>query len=209
MRYRLAIFDFDGTLADSFGVFVRVFNECAARYGIRRIEEHAIRELRGMGGRAIQAKLGIAAWKTPFIAREMRRRMHDRVQEVRLFPGIPDVLKRLSDSGITLAVVTSNSEQNVRAVLGPELAGRIGHYACGAALLGKARRFTQVLRRSALPAAQAIAVGDEIRDSEAAAVAGIDFGAVTWGYTLPEALAAQSPRITFERVEDLLELGLP
>jgi len=97
----------------------------------------------------------------------------------------------------------------VRAVLGPELAGRIRHYACGAALFGKARRFAQVLRRSAVPAAHAIAIGDEIRDAEAAAVAGIDFGAVTWGYTLPEALAAQSPRVTFERVEDLLELGLP
>ena len=37
--YKLAIFDFDGTLADSFAWFLSVINEVADRYGFRRIEE--------------------------------------------------------------------------------------------------------------------------------------------------------------------------
>ena len=37
MTYRLAIFDFDGTLADSFPFFLSVFNTIADRHGFRRI----------------------------------------------------------------------------------------------------------------------------------------------------------------------------
>ena len=206
MRYRLAIFDFDGTLADSFAVFMRAFNECAARFGTRTIEEHELGELRGMGARAFQMRLGIPAWKTPLIAREMRNRMSHGLHNVRLFDGMHLVLSELADAGIALAVVTSNSERNVRAVLGPDYAARIRHYDCGASVFGKAPRFTRTLRRTGIPAASALSIGDEIRDAEAAEKAGIDFGAVTWGYTLPEALAACSPRMTFDRVEDLLSL---
>ena len=206
MRYRLAIFDFDGTLADSFAVFMRAFNECAARFGTRAIEEHELGELRGMGARALQMRLGIPAWKTPLIAREMRNRMSRELHNVRLFDGMDRVLSELSDAGIALAIVTSNSERNVRAVLGPDHAARIRHYDCGASVFGKAPRFTRTLRSTGIPAASALSIGDEIRDAEAAEKTGIDFGAVTWGYTLPEALAACSPRMTFDRVEDLLSL---
>ena len=38
MTYRLAIFDFDGTLADSFPFFLSVFNTIADRHGFRRID---------------------------------------------------------------------------------------------------------------------------------------------------------------------------
>src|SRR5262249_17946722 len=38
MKYRLAIFDFDGTLADSFPFFIRVFNQLAEQHGFKGIE---------------------------------------------------------------------------------------------------------------------------------------------------------------------------
>jgi phosphoglycolate phosphatase len=38
MTYRLAIFDFDGTLADSFPFFLSVFNTIADLHGFRRID---------------------------------------------------------------------------------------------------------------------------------------------------------------------------
>jgi len=38
MTYRPAIFDFDGTLADSFPFFLSVFNQIADQYGFRLID---------------------------------------------------------------------------------------------------------------------------------------------------------------------------
>ena len=47
----------------------------------------------------------------------------------------------LKEAGIALAIVSSNTEANVRHVLGP-CASRFRHYACGASMFGKAKRLT-------------------------------------------------------------------
>jgi len=57
----------------------------------------------------------------------------------------------------------------------------------------------------ALRAAEAIAIGDEVRDLEAARGERIPFGAVGWGYTHPEALRAHHPEEMFSDLEEILE----
>ena len=100
-------------------------------------------------------------------------------------------------------MVSSDAESNVRATLGGALAPLVAHYACGASLFGKARKFKAVLRRAGLRPEQAIWIGDEIRDLEAARTAGIAFGAVAWGYTRPDALRARAPDQMFDSLEDI------
>ena len=46
MSYRLAIFDFDGTLADSFPFFVAVFNQVADQHAFNRIHPEELDALR-------------------------------------------------------------------------------------------------------------------------------------------------------------------
>jgi phosphoglycolate phosphatase len=207
MRYDLVIFDFDGTLADSFPWFVRTVNTAADRYRFRRLEERDLETLRSRGAREVIAHLGIPAWKLPFIGRHMRRMKDDDREEIQLFPGIGPVLERLSRAGVRLAIVSSNSLPNVRHILGPENAARIDVYECGSSLFGKAKRFRRVLARSGIPAAAALCVGDELRDLQSAREAGIAFGAVGWGYTTEAALRAGGPAEFFETVEQLANLA--
>ena len=47
MRWDLAIFDIDGTLADSFPFFIGIQNRLAAMHGFRRIEAEEVEALRG------------------------------------------------------------------------------------------------------------------------------------------------------------------
>lgn len=202
--YRLAIFDFDGTLADSFPWFLQRFNNLADRHRFRRIEEHEVEALRGKSARQMMAHLRLPAWRLPLVARDMRAWMARDIHTLRPFPQVPEMLHALADAGVELAVVTSNSHENVRRVLGPEAAGLMAHVECGASMFGKRARFRRVLRNSGIPAAQAISIGDEIRDAEAARAAGIDFGAVAWGYTRPPSLHAQSPALFFETVDDIV-----
>lgn len=207
MRYNLVIFDFDGTLADSFPWFVRSVNTAADRYRFRRLEGGDLETLRGRGAREVIAHLGIPSWKLPFIGRHMRRMKDGDREEIELFPGIGPLLERLTEAGVRLALVSSNSLSNVRHVLGPENAAHIDHYECGSSLFGKAKRFRRVLARSGVPAAEALCVGDEIRDLQAAREAGIAFGAVGWGYTTAAALRAGGPAEFFETVEQLADLA--
>lgn len=203
MTYRLAIFDLDGTLSDSFPWFLRVVNSVADRHGFTRLEGDQIETLRGKGSREIVAHFKVPRWKLPFIARGMRRLKAEHVDEIPLFPGVEAMLHDLSGSGVIVAVVSSDSEANVRRALGAS-ARRVSFFACGASLFGKAKKFRQVLRRSGIAAADAICIGDEVRDAEAASKAGIAFAAVAWGYASHEALAKVHPVAIFERIDDVL-----
>lgn len=205
--YRLAIFDLDGTLADSFGWFLATLPAVAARHGFLDALRAADGEaLRRMGPREILAALRVPRWRLPLIAREMRRRKAAAIasqEGIRLFPGIPGMLRALSSGGLVLALATSDAEANARRLLGPANAALIRHWGCGAGLFGKARLLRRLLRRSGLPAHAAILIGDEIRDAEAAAATGIAFGAVAWGYNRPAALRATRPALTFGTVADI------
>ena len=198
----LVIFDLDGTLADSFPWFLSVVNGVAREHGFRPIADADIEPLRRAGSREILRRLDVPLWKLPAIGRRMRALKREQVDRIPLFPGIPVMLQALSDAGITLALVSSDNEDNARAQLGAS-AAHFSHFACGASLFGKAAKFKRILRRTGVAPTQAIAIGDEVRDIEAARAAGIACGAVTWGYAAPAALRALRPDLVFERMDDI------
>lgn len=200
MRYKLVLFDFDGTLADSFPWFKGVFNQVADRFRFRRVDDAEEARLRGMGARELMRLLGVAPWKVPLIAIHMRRLMAAEIDRIPLFPGVDALLRELAGRGVAIAIVSSNSEANIRRALGPELAALVGFYGCGASAFGKEAKLRRVLRAAGVSAAEALYVGDELRDLEAARQAGLAFGAATWGYTTGEAMRARGPDWAFEEV---------
>jgi phosphoglycolate phosphatase len=204
MKYRLVIFDFDGTLADTLPWFTGVMNQVADRYRFRRIEAGEHELLRGYEPSQIIQHLGVPVWRMPFIARYMRSLMNAQISQIRLFEEVDRLLNGLAGAGATLAIVSSNSEANVRAVLGPTHAALMARYECGVSMFGKASRLKRVLAKTRIPAEEAIYVGDEIRDLLAARSAHVASGAVSWGYNTRDALKAHSPTELFDRVDDIL-----
>lgn len=203
LKYKLAIFDLDGTLSDSFPWFLRVINSVADKHGFRRVEDHDIDTLRGKSSREIVKFMNVPYWRLPAIARDVRRMKSEALTDIPLFPGVDRMLRKLSDKGVVLAVVSSNSESNVRTALGDN-AGLMSHYACGASLFGKAANFKATLKKAGIAASHAICIGDEVRDGEAAHKARIAFGAVSWGYAKVEALRKVAPVTVFQTVEDIV-----
>ena len=204
-RYKLAIFDLDGTLSDSLPWFRRVVNSFADKHRFKRIEDGDVEMLRGKSSREIIAHLEVPIWRMPVIAADMRRLKSQHIDSIPLFDGVGPMLQELSQSGVTLAMVSSDSESNARGALGDH-AALMSQFACGASMFGKAARFRAILKRTGIAADEAICIGDEVRDGEAAAQAGIDFGAVSWGYARPEALRALSPVLMFDSVADISRL---
>lgn len=182
MTFRLAVFDFDGTLADTLPWFAGVLNEVADRYGFRHVAEAEYDVFREMNPVQIIKYLDIAPLKVPAMAAYVRKRMTQEIDEIALVPGMADVLRALDRAGMQLAVVSSNVAANVRKVLGRELAGLMATFETGVPLLGKPTKLRHVLRVCATAPEDAIYFGDEIRDMEAAAVVGMASGGVAWGY---------------------------
>jgi phosphoglycolate phosphatase len=204
LAYRLVIFDFDGTLADSADWFISMTNSVADRFRFRKISDEEVAMLRGRSSREVVAYMKVPAWKMPFIARHTRKLVAEHASTISLFPGAEDLLRGLSARGIRVALVSSNSEANVRAILGPGCADLVSIYSCGASMFGKTPKFRQVIRRAKVAKSEVISIGDETRDIEAATKAGIASGAVTWGYQRPEILAEHKPTLLFNQMTEIL-----
>lgn len=204
MKYRLVIFDMDGTLSDSFPWFARVLNTVAERFHFRKVAPDDVEMLRGLGSREILDWLGVPLWKVPLIARHMRALKTQHLDDIPLFPGVDRILAELAARGAVIAIVSSDGEDNVRRALGAANARHIAHLACGSSMFGKQAKFRSVLRRSGITEEQAIAIGDETRDAEAARAAGIAFGAVAWGYSHIDALRPHAPNYVFCGFDDII-----
>ena len=207
MSYQLAIFDFDGTLADSWPFFMSVFNDIADQHGFRRVDACQAERLRHYGPRDIMRHVGMPAWKLPIASRSFIDRMRGHPGQIPLFDGVEGALRALDRAGMRLALVSSNAEDNVRRTLGPELASLFRHYECGMSIFGKSARIRKVVRQARTPPERALYVGDQTTDAEAARRAGVGFGAVSWGYAPIEALRNAGAEREFGAPGDLLSLA--
>jgi phosphoglycolate phosphatase len=206
LKYRLVIFDSDGTLADTLPWMRGIFNELADKHGFRRVEPNEYENFRDLPVDELLKALGLPLWKLPRVMNGMRSRMAARIEHFTLFDGIDSVLRKLNGAGIQIAVVSSNSRFNVERILRAENARLITHFGCGVSIFGKAAKLRAVVRASGISAGQTIYVGDEIRDAEAAKKAGIAFGAVAWGQHSPNRLRQENPAEFFERVDQIAAL---
>jgi phosphoglycolate phosphatase len=207
MRYPLVIFDFDGTLADSFPWVLRTVDEVADRFKFRRLRDGELEELRYCDAREVMRRLGVPRWKVPMIARYVRTRMAQDVDQIALFPGAGEMLDQLADAGLRLAVVSANGEPTIRTVLGPHARG-VTAISGGVSLFGKRGKLLRMGRLAGVEPRRTLVVGDEIRDLNAAKAARMAFGGVSWGLTRPEALEAGQPEALFRQMSDIPKMLL-
>ncbi|MFY3137363.1 HAD hydrolase-like protein [Achromobacter xylosoxidans] len=203
MKYDIAAFDFDGTLADTMPWFNSILNTVADKYGFRKIDAAERDQLRHRDASEILKFLGIPLWKLPAIMAHVRTLMQEIDPSVHMFDGIPDALVRLKAAGVRLAVVSSNSLENVQRVLGPDTAALFDDYECGTDLFGKAAKIDRLLKRHDTAPERFLLVGDEMRDIDAARKAGVRVGSVAWGYNHVDALRERGPDELIMQVADL------
>jgi phosphoglycolate phosphatase len=201
--YGLIIFDFGGTIADSFAWFVGALNKAAKKFDFREVALDEIETVRRYNYQQILRHLGISKWKLPLINLYLRRLQANAINTIPLFPGIDKTLRELAAAGITLAIVSTNSKANVVRALGAETSAVINHFGCGFSVFGKASKFKTILSKSGVAPQCAIAIGDEIRDLQAARATNIAAGAVAWGYADFSTLLTYSPTRSFDSVTDM------
>jgi phosphoglycolate phosphatase len=203
MPYRLAAFDFDGTLADSFDHFVASVNTLAKRHGFREMDMSRLDDYRGLEPRELMRLHGVPMWKLPLIVKDYTALMGADLARIRPFEGAVAAMRTLSERGVAIGIVTSNAEANVRHVLGDELMSHIRFIECGASLFGKRSRLQRLMRAANMPKADCIYVGDHPNDGEAARAAGIAFGAVHYGYASAQSLERCGPALRFRHAAEL------
>src|SRR4051794_14501567 len=117
MKLSTLIFDFDGTIADSFDTTWRIANELAPEFGYRAAREDELELLRNSGYREIAARLGVAWYKVPAIAARIRKELSRSMSDMGTFDDVPQVLSELRARGTKLGILTSNDRGNVERFL--------------------------------------------------------------------------------------------
>ena len=114
---------------------------------------------------------------------------------------------KLHAEGHELFIVSSNSVKNVRAFLHHhnlhtyflEIYGGVG-------MFGKASALRQLLREQHLEAKEAVYIGDELRDVQAAQAIKLPVIAVTWGFARPASLNRLKPTALANSPDDIIGL---
>jgi phosphoglycolate phosphatase len=207
MKYRLAIFDFDGTLADSFPFFIRVINQLAEQHGFKKVDLDLVPIYRQYSASQLMGQVGMPAWKLPLVVKSFTSLMRQSTASISLFEQVDELLLYLANRDVTLAIVSSNSHENVSRILGPANTKLISRFECGVSIFGKPIRMQKVLRRTGIPCHEAISIGDQVTDLETARKVNIAFGAVSWGYGAIESLRAHSPEEEFDCVSAIRRIA--
>jgi phosphoglycolate phosphatase len=201
------IFDFDGTLADSFALTVDVAHQVMG-YTDRMAPER-IEELRGLPVRAILKEVGVRWWRVPQLVTRGRKLMAGRlVAEVKPFPGIASALRELQAKGHRLFVLSSNSTANVDAFLKAHKMGDLFDRIYGdVGIFSKAGRIRQIMHENNLHTKDTWYVGDEVRDVIAAHQTGIAVVAVAWGFNNKTILGDAGPDKIVSKPQELLNVA--
>jgi phosphoglycolate phosphatase len=203
LGYRLIVWDFDGTLADTLTLALSTYNAIAPRFGCLPVEDPAL--ARQMPTRDFMRKHRISLLRLPRMVKAYHAATRDRMNAVRVFDGLPDVLRSVKSSGCRLGVVSSNAADNIRACLHANGLEEVFDFIIGhPRLFGKARVLRRLLKEQAVEPRDFLYVGDEMRDMEAARKAGVDVAAVGWGIHSVKLLADQQPTYVWHTIGDVL-----
>ena len=209
-RKRVAIFDFDGTIANTIpntkGI-AKLFNRFAKELGFsQRVTEKDIEKFREKSLREIISMLHIRFYKLPFILRKVRNGLKQDLENAHLISGIRQALEDLKAHGYTLGILTSNKEEMVQDFLKRHKLKLFDVVYTGSGLFGKHKVMQKMLKKNHFSKEEVIYVGDEIRDVEATKKAGIHMIAVTWGFNNKKGLAGHAPNFLIEKPKQLVEI---
>lgn len=197
------IFDFDGTIADTFDY---VFDYLAAESGQAAYTPQQRQEFRNMSMVAIARRLGHPWWRMPRLLLRGRKLMARVIKDTSLFKGMREVIEKLHAEGHELFIVSSNNVHNIHAFLHHhnlhtyflEIYGGIG-------IFGKAPALRRLMRDQKLEVKDCIYIGDELRDVEAAQSLKMRVVAVGWGFAKHEDLINIKPTKLVDSPTELLD----
>jgi phosphoglycolate phosphatase len=181
-KAKLIIFDFDGTLADTMEAIVRAYNGMAPELGTKPITAENREMLRASKPQAVFRELGISLLRLPGMLARGRRLLAQEADKLETFDGMKELLAGLQRDGYRLGILTTNSEENVRAFLKRNEMEAFEFVHSEANAFGKAPALRNVLKQAGIAPRDAVYVGDEVRDIEAASAAGMPAIGVAWGF---------------------------
>ncbi|HEX5135908.1 MAG TPA: HAD family hydrolase [Planctomycetota bacterium] len=212
MRYRAAVFDFDGTLVDTREPILLGLKHALAARGRTAPPDAEILRNVGFGLHEVLARLIGPA--TPEEIEGIAAAYRARFDEVapgrtRLFDGMREVLEGLKGAGVRLAIATNRGRQSLEPMLEEHGLTRVFDLWLSAACVPFPKPHPLMLERAlrtlGVAYDRALMVGDTTVDVQMGRAAGVDTCAVTYGAHTEDELRREGPTHVARRVAEIPE----
>ncbi|MCB1671832.1 MAG: HAD-IA family hydrolase [Gammaproteobacteria bacterium] len=203
------IFDLDGTLGDPRTGIHRCINHAMEYYGYPPVAEECVVALIGPPLDEIFRRLLPEADQSTLI--DLVSRYRERYAEMgyaesRLYPGIPEALQALSESGLRLGVCTSKRSDFAEQILTLfKLRSLFAFVSGGDVGIAKSTQLSELLSDGEIDH-QAIMIGDRYIDIESARANGLRSIGVLWGFGDYQELLMAGADVILDKPADLKRL---
>jgi HAD superfamily hydrolase (TIGR01549 family) len=205
------IFDFDGTLANTLPFTFSKIIELAKKLKVKDFKEKEIIEkIRSLSPQELFSQFSVSWLKMPLIIWEIKKAqkdLYDKINKIKIFPGIKKLLKELKKKGIKIYIYSSNLKKNIVRFLEKE---KINQYFenvyVGRNLLGKDKDLLNILKKEGLKTDEVYYIADEIRDILACQKAKIKMIGVSWGLAKSETLKKAGADLIIKKPSEILKI---
>ncbi len=211
MPIQAVLFDFDGTLVDSFAAITASTNHVRHSYELPALPEATVRQYVGLGLANLMETLVPNAPSADAIARYREHHQTVMLTQTRLLPGVAEVVPKLARRGIRMGVCSNKRVEFTR-----QLVEGLGLTHYFPTILGpedvqnrpkpEPDMLWEGLKRLGATTQQAVYVGDMAVDVHAARAAGIPVWLVLGGASGHESATAAAPDRVLSQFQELLEL---
>lgn len=205
MAAKVVLFDFDGTIADTYQAIADITNQLSSEFGYKPIDREELLLLKNLSSREVVKRTEISIFKIPFLVKRVRTELGKEIANLKPIPDIDQVLLKLKEQGYTLGIITSNVKENVDLFLCKNYLEDVFDFIYSStSIFGKHRVIDRVIKQHNLIRSEIIYVGDETRDIRSARKSQIGIIAVSWGFNSAEILAEFQPDLLVATPQELL-----
>jgi phosphoglycolate phosphatase len=203
---KYAIFDFDGTVADSKELAFDLLNELSDKYGFRKMVREEADTLMLLSMKERLKALGIPLVQLPFMVLELKKKYAGILPFIKPFAGIRDVMLSFKRQNIKAVIISSNFVENIKQFLHKHDLNFFEMIHSQSNIFGKHRSINALLRQLRIGLQEVIYIGDEHRDIEACKKAGIKIIAVKWGLDPVILLQKAKPDYMVDTPADIIKV---
>ena len=219
MKYKYVLFDFDGTLADTIPLILESFQHVFVLLTGKEADKGFVMSTIG---EPLERTFEILPenLRQTAVDEYVKYNIANLEEKVVLFPGMIEMLKRLADEGVIMAVVTSKRYRTAMITIDQYDIGKFFTVVTARerTLLHKPNPEpifatiedikSKVQQNEQILPAEVLFVGDSVHDLHCARNAGMDYAMVDWTYMDKDELKAQGPDYWIMTGEELVDICL-
>ena len=201
---KLVIFAFDGTLIDTFSMYVDIATQLSIEFSGKDIDETIIEIFRTQGVKKAITQIGIPFYKLPSYIKTFKKRIAEKLHDYSLFPGITKTIENVSKKA-DIGIITYNDSENVKNYL------KMKNITCfdfvyTADYNKKNLEIDRLFFEKNTAKNKTLYIGDQFEDIISAKKSLIKSCAVTWGFNSKVRLEEAKPDYICEKPLDILEI---